>query len=209
VTVKPAKLSPAAAAKAHKAHVAHLKHVAHLRHLAAIGAAQPKKPAPRKTAAKTAKKPATAKKKVPPKKKAALPAAAITAAPRAVLWLPGCNDLLPTCATAAVANHLYATAGIAASDRQLLALHELAGGDDGARIETVLEAAVHHGLAGIRLASFGLAEDWEPGLVCGIATGRGYHAVLAHPYGMVSWGLLLPRSGTLGEAWELEWEEPG
>jgi hypothetical protein len=34
---------------------------------------------------------------------------------------------------------------------------------------------------------------------------RGYHAVLAHPYGMVSWGWVMAWSGEPQEAWELQW----
>jgi len=142
-----------------------------------------------------------------PRKKAALPVAAYRDQP--VLWLPGCNDRLPVCAVVAVANQLLAATGITASDEDMLTLHGLAGGDDGASIESVLDAAAHHGLAGARLTSFGLADVGEawPGMVCGIGTPRGYHAVLAHPYGMISWGLLMPRIGTLEEAWTLTWEE--
>ena len=38
---------------------------------------------------------------------------------------------------------------------------------------------------------------------------RGYHAVLAHPYGMISWGLLMARSGEPREAWALQWDYDG
>jgi hypothetical protein len=149
-------------------------------------------------------------KKPAPHKKAAMPSTGMYrgTVPECALWLPGCNDERPVCAVTAVANHLLAATGIAASDAEMLAVHELAGGDDGARIETILDAAVHYGLAGVRLAFFGLADEVLPGMVCGISTRRGYHAVLAHPYGMVSWGLLVPRQGTPEEAWILTWEVP-
>ena len=143
-------------------------------------------------------------------KKAALPcrhAPLVSHIPARMLWLPGCDDEQPVCAVTAVANHLLAATGIAASDAEMLALHLLAGGDDGARIETVLDAAVHEGLAGHKLILFGQADRASPGTVCGLAMGSGYHAVLAHPYGMVSWGLLLPWAGRLEEAWYLDWEE--
>jgi hypothetical protein len=148
-----------------------------------------------------------AKSGVTAKKKAALPRSLIPVPPGTALWLPGCNDLLPVCAVTAVANHLLAATGVTASDADMLALHDLAGGDDGARIGTVLDAACQAGLAGIRLRRFGPADFTGPGLVCGISTRRGYHAALSHPYGMVSWGLVLPRTGELMEAWALEWEE--
>lgn len=142
-------------------------------------------------------------------KKAALPCrhAPVTShVPLRMLWLPGCDDELPVCGVTAVANHLLAATGIAATDAEMLALHLLAGGDDGARIETVLDAAVHEGLAGHKLILFGQADRASPGTVCGLAMGSGYHAVLAHPWGMVSWGMLLPWAGCLEEAWYLDWE---
>ncbi len=38
-----------------------------------------------------------------------------------MLWLPGCDDEQPVCAVTAVANHLLAATGIAASDAEMLA----------------------------------------------------------------------------------------
>ena len=142
-------------------------------------------------------------------KKAALPCrhAPVTShVPVRMLWLPGCDEELPVCGVTAVANHLLAATGIAATDEEMLALHLLAGGDDGARIETVLDAAVHEGLAGHKLILFGPADRPSPGTICGLSMGSGYHAVLAHPWGMVSWGMLLPWAGSLEEAWYLDWE---
>jgi hypothetical protein len=122
------------------------------------------------------------------------------------IWLPGCNDQRPTCVSVAVANHLLESTGIAATDAMILKLHEYAGGDDGATIPTVLEAASCYGLAGIKLSSYGMANEILPGLVCGIETRRGYHAALSHPYGLVSWGFVMPHFGEPQEAWALNWD---
>ena len=149
-------------------------------------------------AKKAGKKPPAAK------KKAALPVTMFSwLGPQ--IWLTGCNDERPTCAAVAVANSLLAITGFAAPDRDIMELHELAGGDDGATIETVLNAAAVHGLNGIRLGDFFPADGIGPGLVCGIQTRRGYHAVLSHEFGMISWGMLLSHSGELREQWALEW----
>ena len=141
----------------------------------------------------------------PPQKKAALPVVASSLV-TPMIWLPGCNDQLPTCGTVAVANQLLATTGVVSSDAQILELHERAGGDDGATIMTVLEAAAEYGLTGIKLASYGMSEDIWPGMVVGVQTRRGYHAVLSHQYGLISWGLLMPRFGEPQEAWHLTWD---
>jgi hypothetical protein len=142
----------------------------------------------------------------PPPKKAAMPLVTSSSLITPMIWLPGCNDQLPTCGTVAVANQMLSTTGIIPSDADILILHEHAGGNDGATIENVLEAAGHHGLAGVKLASYGTSEDIWPGMVVGVQTRRGYHAVLSHEYGLISWGLLMPRFGEPGEAWALEWD---
>lgn len=144
-------------------------------------------------------------------KKAAMPAmsrAHTLAEPGVVLWLPGCDEERPVCAVTAVANHLLAVTGIIAGDDDMLGLHELAGGDSGATIEDILDAAMHCGLAGRRLARFGAADRACPGTVTGLAmTGGGYHAVLVAPAGMmVSWGMVLPQVGSPAESWWLDWE---
>lgn len=138
-------------------------------------------------------------------KKAALPVAVCDYTGPS-LWMPGCINELPVCYATAIANHLLAATGIVSTDADILKLHELAGGDDGARIDLALEAARDHGLAGVKLKGFDGCEAIFPGMVVGIQTRRGYHAVLAHPYGMISWGLLLPRHGEPQEAWALEWD---
>jgi hypothetical protein len=144
------------------------------------------------------------------RKKAALPAlsrAHTLAEPGIVLWLPGCDEERPVCAVTAVANHLLAATGIIAADDEMLELHGLAGGDSGATIEDILDAAVTCGLAGRRLARFGMADRASPGTVAGLRMTGGFHAVLAAPAGMmISWGMVLPRLGDPEEAWWLDWE---
>ena len=144
-------------------------------------------------------------------KKAALPAlsrAHTLAQPGIVLWLPGCDDELPVCAVTAVANHLLAATGAIATDADMLALHELAGGDSGATIENVLDAAATCGLAGRHLTRFGVADRASPGTIAGLRMAGGYHAVLVAPAGMViSWGMVLPQTGNPEESYWLDWEE--
>jgi hypothetical protein len=138
------------------------------------------------------------------KKKAALPVTQYHCT-GPLIWLPGCLNERPVCYAVAIANHLLAATGIAASDADILALHDLAGGDNGATIDLALEAAAEYGLAGVKLASFEMGDEIIPGMVVGVQTRRGYHAVLSHPYGLISWGLLMPRFGEPEEAWGLDW----
>lgn len=151
--------------------------------------------------------------KVPPKKAAAvMPAIAAGMAGMAGWWLTGANDAFPTCAVAAVANHLLAVTGLAMTDEEAVALHALAGDDDGAVMAAVLEALRASGLpvAGgcAKLTAFRQADEGAivPGLVAVTVLPQGRHAVLAHPGGMVSWGAVRPWEGTAAEAWALEWE---
>ena len=139
------------------------------------------------------------------RKKAALPLAGRSQGLGPVLWLPGCINEQPVCYAVAIANHLLAATGIAASDTDILALHKLAGGDEGATISLALEAAGAHGLAGVKLAAFEPGDEIFPCMVVGVQTRRGYHAALSHPYGLISWGLLMPRFGEPEEAWTLDW----
>ena len=154
-----------------------------------------------------AKAAAKAGKKAPVKaKKAALPVSQSTWTGPS-LWLPGCNAERPTCIVTAIANHLLAATGVQASDASILELHERAGGDGSATIATVLEAAADYGLAGQLLEKFGPGdpEGVVPGVIYGVTMRRGYHAVLAHPYGMVSWCWFMAWSGEPQETWELQW----
>lgn len=118
-------------------------------------------------------------------------------------WLLGGNDELPSCAATAVACHLLAVTGQEMTDSEILALHGLAGDDDGAVIPEILEALRAAG----RLASFWQADEEHvvPGLVVVTQLPGGLHAVLSHPCGMVSWGGVLPWAGQPCEAWAIEW----
>lgn len=149
--------------------------------------------------------------KTPPKK------AAVMAPPKLVSprdlpgWSLGCNDWGPTCASAAVANHLLAHTGLAMTEQEVMLLHMLAGGDAGADIPSVLEALLSRpalaagGRAGVT-SFFRADEDLAvPGLIVVTALAHGRHAVLSHPLGMVSWGRVLPWEGEPLEAWAVEW----
>jgi hypothetical protein len=127
-------------------------------------------------------------------------------------WSMGCNDWGPTCASAAVANHLLAATGLVMTEQQVMLAHMLAGGDDGADIPAVLEALTAHpallagGLGAV--ARFWRADEQliVPGLVAVIALPHARHAVLSHPDGMVSWGGVRPWTGEPLEAWAIEWQ---
>ena len=134
-------------------------------------------------------------------------AAKTATAPLAVPRETPLLDSLPACAAAALAEHLWYWTGTAVTDEEVLALHELAGGH-GAPIAEVLEAAAEHGLGGWRPDTWtGYAEP-VPGLLCGLQLAAGYHAVLALPRGMLSWGMILPWPASPEEMWHLEWQ-PG
>jgi len=134
-------------------------------------------------------------------KKAAVPAPdtwTVDVPRESLLWLPACGPL-------AVAEHLAVFTGAFPSSLDVLALWEKAGV---CSIGDLLEATREHGLAGNRLAYF---ERCDPdsgisGLLYGVQLGRGYHAALCAPGGMISWCRLVPREGTPEEAWWLEWE---
>lgn len=172
------------------------QHLAALKWAAAGRAAQ--------AAGKSAKK-AAAK----PKTRAAVAPAGLAPARD---WLLGGNDVLPTCAAAAIANHLLAATGIAMTDEEILHLHLLAGGDNGATIASALEAYGEYwgrlcrGKA--RLRTFTRTDEniIVAGLVVGITLPHAGHAVLSCPGGMISWGHVLPWAGEPEEAWALEWE---
>lgn len=113
--------------------------------------------------------------------------------------------LLPACAPVALAEHLAWQSGVVATTDEILALHQISSGQ--CTLADLLELVAAEGLAGMRLESFRPCDPGEivPGWVYGISHPAGYHAVLAHPAGMVSWGMLLQRSGAPREAWHLEW----
>lgn len=130
-------------------------------------------------------------------------------------WSMGCNDQGPTCASAAVANHLLACTGLEMTEYEVALLHMMAGGDDGADVPSVLEAlraAPRLAARGQgRLLSFFRADEQVivPGLVVVTGLGHGRHAVLSHPRGMVSWGSVRPWEGVPLEAWSVAWEHAG
>lgn len=144
------------------------------------------------------------------KKKVAAVAPELLAHP-GTQWPVGCNDTSPTCAAAAVACHLQAATGLVMSDKDVLRLHRLAGGETGATISNVLEAMQEHWASfsrgQVRLLSFFQTDEQfiVAGLVVGVQLGHEGHAVLAAPGGMVSWGQYLPWQGEPREAWALEW----
>jgi len=114
----------------------------------------------------------------------------------------------PCCAATAIAAHLYVTCGILASEDDIMALHYAAGGDgDGAYIPDLLEVA-SSGFAGTRISRFFPVWDVSlPGIVAGLRLPGGTHAALLLPRGAcVSWGSILPVTGTVTEAWHAEWE---
>lgn len=145
-----------------------------------------------------------------PKKKAAAVAPEAAALLRG-WWALGCNDVVPTCASVAVANHLMAHTGLMMTEGEVLALHEMAGGEDGASVADVLEVLHERHLELLRgsawLQSFTRTDEEVivAGLVVGFSLPHARHAVLSHPRGMVSWGRVMPWAGVPDEAWALEW----
>jgi hypothetical protein len=121
--------------------------------------------------------------------------------------LAAANRVWPCCTATAIAAHLYVTCGILASEDDIMALHLAAGGEDGAYIPDLLEVA-SSGFAGTRISRFFPVWDVSlPGIVAGLRLPGGTHAALLLPRGAcVSWGSILPVTGTVTEAWHAEWE---
>lgn len=113
--------------------------------------------------------------------------------------------LLPACAPVALAEHLAFWTGAAVPADEIYTLHAKSSGQ--LTLADLIELVAAEGFAGMRLESFRSCDPGEvvPGWIYGIDHPAGYHAVLAHPAGMVSWGRLLRRVGTPREAWHLEW----
>jgi hypothetical protein len=153
---------------------------------------------------------AKAGKKVAKKKVAAVAPELLQAHPGAQ-WPVGCNDTDPTCAAVAVACHLQAVTGFTMSNKDILKLHRLAGGETGATISDVLEAMQEHWASfskgRVRLLSFFQTDEQfiVAGLVVGVQLGHEGHAVLSCPGGMITWGRYLPWAGEPREAWAIEW----
>jgi hypothetical protein len=116
------------------------------------------------------------------------------------------NRKWPCCTATAIANHLYLTEGILASQQDVLGLHLAAAGDDGASIPDLLEVA-SSGFAGTRISAFWPVADLSlPGIVTGLRLPGGAHASLLLTGGVcVSWGSILPVFGQAEEGWWLEW----
>jgi hypothetical protein len=125
------------------------------------------------------------------------------------LYDPPDLDFYPACAAAAVAEHLAKFTGIIVPDASVLRLNEIVQTPPLSDLLEYLKAEGFPG-TGIRLSHFepcGPDYDVVDGLLYGVQLPRsGYHAVLAVPGGMISWGRLLPLHGTPEEAWWLEWE---
>jgi hypothetical protein len=112
--------------------------------------------------------------------------------------------LLPVCGPSALAAHLAWMTGIAAADEEILVLHEQTRGTT---LAELCEYAAAEGFAGAVLESFRPCDPEQdvPGLIYGLPLPWGYHAVLGHPAGVVSWGRVLPWPAAPAEAWHLEW----
>lgn len=165
--------------------------------------------------AKTGKAPPRSKKQVQAQLKFAAAGRAAQArkaahlpplAKKAPALAPDVNSL-PSCAAVAVAEHLYAATGICAADADVVALYERTRGGS---LEDVIEAACYGFSGAVHVEGFWPcdAELTAEGLIYGVAMLGGYHAVLSHPLGMLSWGQLWPRLGIPAEAWHLEWAYP-
>lgn len=114
--------------------------------------------------------------------------------------------LLPVCAAVVLAEHLLVATGVFATDEEILSLANLAGD---VSLPDLLELVRAEGFCGMRLTAFRRMDPGliVPALVCGVETENGYHAALAHPAGMLSWGMVLPWPAAPAEAWYLEWTE--
>jgi len=148
--------------------------------------------------------------KTPVNRAAVMPEEISLASPGAT-WPMGCNEVAPTCASVAVACHLLAATGFVMTDEDILKLHEMSGGDDGASISDVLEVVSQQWLSfaqrRVRLLTFFQTDETFllSGLVVGVKLPHAGHAVLSCPGGMISWGRFMEWQGEPQEAWALEW----
>jgi hypothetical protein len=113
---------------------------------------------------------------------------------------------LEVCGPAALAEHLLAFTGAWVTDSEIISLaKDSAGGSLG----DLLELARSGSFGGRTLAGFRRADPGRavPGLLYGLETENGYHAVLALPSGVLSWGTAMPWPGQPEEAWYLDWED--
>lgn len=162
--------------------------------------------AAKKPAAKAKQAPkATAAKKAPVRRTAAQVKAAHNRA-----WSPGG---VSCCAAEAAAASLR-LAGYPVAYADVLALYRRTADspDAGASILVTLEAALVHGLAGIRPAVFAPVDPDDPAaVILGLDLPEAPHAVTLDPSGAVwSWGGLydLTDEAVTAEAWAVEWLIP-
>lgn len=129
-----------------------------------------------------------------------------------LLVLPGPDEpygsglhALPVCAAVAVAEHLAMLTGIVPWEDEILDLHRRAGL---LSLSDLLGYLSAEGFSGARLKSYWPCDETliVPGLLCGLQVSTGYHAAVAHPAGMISWGTVMPWTAPPAEAWLLEWE---
>jgi hypothetical protein len=160
-------------------------------------ATKPKKAAPaKKTASKKASKPA----------KLARPQ--LTGE-----WICGPNEKYALCGAVAVANTLLAATGVRASSGDIERLYRAAGGrgDSGVPVPELLAAASVTGLAGCRLAVFGLcgADDEAARLLLLTLAGLGdLHAAAVAGGDLITWGEAVPLASlpvTVECAWSMTW----
>ena len=114
--------------------------------------------------------------------------------------------LLPACAPVVLAAHLAWWHGIEIPGEEILELHGVLGG--AAPITDLFEYAAAEGFFGFRPDSWtrcDVSTQGVPGLIYGLSVPTGYHAVLALPAGVLSWGTVLSWPGEPAEAWHLEW----
>jgi hypothetical protein len=113
---------------------------------------------------------------------------------------------LPACVPVALAAHLHAFTGLWLPDEDVAAWYKLV---QRGPIGDLLEYAAVEGFSGHRLKIFQRCDPERalPGMLCGLQTPAGYHAVLAHPAGVLTWGMVMPWPGAPAEAWHLEWED--
>lgn len=110
----------------------------------------------------------------------------------------------PVCAPAALAEHLAAWTGAVIPDREIL---RALGRYGLMTMEDWLELAAAEGLWGCRLSTWTRCDPALalPGMICTLQVRSGYHAVVAHPAGALSWGQVMPWPGAPDQAWHLEW----
>jgi hypothetical protein len=127
--------------------------------------------------------------------------AGLVSVPLGTSWILAGNDVLPSCAAAAVANSLLAATGYRAGDDAALALFETAG----EVTEDILDCVLTRGIAGIRPA----AVTRGGGGLAALLLPEGRHVVAVTSGHAVTWGGTLPwelLAPYAEETWTLTWE---